>query len=181
MQNDIARCFCNLAHASETPSALVKSGALQILMLVGTMRASAVTTRRCVAQALWNICTQQLEALIASSLAPPEEEEDKKKAPKDKTDAMAFAHAFGLLAAQDDEQTLELVAALFAATCMTAEGREDASPGEEQGAPRCLYLTKVSKTRSTRLTAGLAACNLLRDSQTSKTQLAQEPYTSSAS
>ena len=57
MQNDIARCFCNLAHASETPSALVKSGALQILMLVGTMRASAVTTRRCVAQALWNICT----------------------------------------------------------------------------------------------------------------------------
>ena len=67
MQNDIARCFCNLAHATETPSALVKSGALQILMLVGTMRASAVTTRRCVAQALWNICTPStLEALIAS-------------------------------------------------------------------------------------------------------------------
>ena len=168
MQNDIARCFCNLAHASETPSALVKSGALQILMLVGTMRASAVTTRRCVAQALWNICTPStLEALIASSLAPPEEEEDPKKKPKERTNAMAFAHAFGLLAAQDDEQTLELVAALFAATCMTADGRKMLVLAKNKVLHGAYTLLR-SKTRSTRLTAGLAACNLLRDSGTSK-------------
>ena len=135
---------------------------------VGTMRASAVTTRRCVAQALWNICTPStLEALIASSLAPPEEEEDPKKKPKERTNAMAFAHAFGLLAAQDDEQTLELVAALFAATCMTADGRKMLVLAKNKVLHGAYTLLR-SKTRSTRLTAGLAACNLLRDSGTSK-------------
>merc|ERR1712072_1186969 len=101
------------------------------------------------------------------SLTPVAEEEDKKKAPKDKTDAMAFAHAFGLLAAQDDEQTLELVAALFAATCMTADGRKMLVLAKNKVLHGAYTLLR-SKTRSTRLTAGLAACNLLRDSGTSK-------------
>ena len=164
MQNDIARCFCNLAHAPHTPQALVDHGAVQILMLVGTMRASAVTTRRCVAQALWNICTPAtLEALINTTLDPKEEDDTKKRKPD--TAAMAFAHAFGLLAAQDDEQTLELVAALFAATASTKHGRQMLVLAKNQ-VLKGAYTLLRSKTRSTRLTAGLAACNLLRDAAT---------------
>ena len=91
---------------------------------------------------------------------------------------MAFAHAFGLLAAQDDEQALELVAALFAATCMTVK-EEDASPREEQGVAWCVYFAEVENTLNP-ATAGLAACNLLRDSQTSRGRSSHRSLTASS-
>ena len=122
MQNDIARCLCNLACAADAPQKMVEQGAVQILMMISMMRAVAVPTRRCCAQAFWNICTPPtLTYLLEAAIDAREREARRASAAADDAKKrkepaggglralqpnMGFVHAFALLAAQDDEPTL---------------------------------------------------------------------------
>ncbi|KAH8078127.1 hypothetical protein JL720_9802 [Aureococcus anophagefferens] len=176
MQNDIARCLCNLACAADTPQKMVEQGAVQILMMISMMRAVAVPTRRCCAQAFWNICTPPtltylLEAAIearereARRASVAADDAKKKKEPgggglRALQPNMGFVHAFALLAAQDDEPTLALVGALFAAVADRSCGRRVLVEAKNK-VLHGMYTLLRSRTRSTRLTAGLAVCSLL--------------------
>ncbi|KAH8075575.1 hypothetical protein JL721_1589 [Aureococcus anophagefferens] len=162
--------------AADTPQKMVEQGAVQILMMISMMRAVAVPTRRCCAQAFWNICTPPtltylLEAAIearereARRASVAADDAKKKKEPgggglRALQPNMGFVHAFALLAAQDDEPTLALVGALFAAVADRSCGRRVLVEAKNK-VLHGMYTLLRSRTRSTRLTAGLAVCSLL--------------------
>ena len=129
------------------------AAALQILMLG---QPGPPPCRRCVAQALWNICTPStLEALIASSLHLQEGKIRRSPGSKMPWPSPMPSGCWR----RRTTSRLRTRGSFICRDVHDCRRKSWSAKNKVLGA-----YTLLCRTRSTRLTAGLAACNLLRDS-----------------